>query len=202
MISVMPYRCAAVRWLLVLSALLICGLVLCGCGGGSGSGDSCVDDDGDGYGAGSRCLGDDCLDSDNTCWFGACCPACLDSIDNDSDGWIDDADPDCAAGDDELGFGATECNDGADNDGDLLVDSQDPGCIDALDEEYCVPAGGSFSIVPGQPECCPGLESVGCDEPDGFGGCVMCAGGSYCTDCGDGVCGLGENACRCPADCP
>ncbi len=65
----------------------------------------------------------------------------------------------------------------------------------------CVGEGGSVPVVPGAPECCPGLVKVPCDKPDEQGECQMCAGASFCTYCGDGECGKGENKCNCPSDC-
>lgn len=66
----------------------------------------------------------------------------------------------------------------------------------------CTAEGDSHAISPSALPCCPGLVDVGCDAPDSNGGCISCMGASYCTDCGDGICGPGENECRCPADCP
>jgi hypothetical protein len=67
----------------------------------------------------------------------------------------------------------------------------------------CISEGGSGAVVPNTPSCCPGLVSIGCDRPDASGYCPthMCAGAFFCTKCGDGICGLGENKCNCPKDC-
>lgn len=66
---------------------------------------------------------------------GSSVPAeCQDAIDNDADGWVDAADPECAAGLPESGFGPTQCNDNSDNDLDGDTDSADPDCADALDD--------------------------------------------------------------------
>jgi hypothetical protein len=50
--------------------------------------------------------------------------------------------------------------------------------------------------------CCPGLvevyyyqDTASCTNPPGSGLYV-------CTSCGDQICGLGENHCNCPQDCP
>ena len=50
--------------------------------------------------------------------------------------------------------------------------------------------------------CCPGLveifyyqDTTSCTNPPGAGLVV-------CTTCGDKICGLGENRCNCPQDCP
>ncbi len=91
-----------------------------------------------------------------------------------------------SCGDGVCGIGENWCNCGGDCDAD----------------EECVPEGESFAIVPDHLECCGGLEPVGCDPPpDADGFCMPCDGSSFCTFCGDGVCGAGENACRCPFDC-
>ena len=74
-----------------------------------------------------------------------------------------------------------------------------PGACD----QACVEEGGAVPIVPGAPECCPGLVMIPCDEFDeATGECVSCEGAAYCAYCGNGECGPGENLCRCPEDCP
>ena len=65
----------------------------------------------------------------------------------------------------------------------------------------CVAEGGSFAVVPDALPCCDGLVPVGCGAPTGAGTCAPCVGASYCARCGDGLCGPGENICRCPDDC-
>jgi cysteine-rich repeat protein len=50
--------------------------------------------------------------------------------------------------------------------------------------------------------CCEDLVSVSNARRDSEGDCAVNDDGSFlCTLCGDGVCGLGENACNCPDDC-
>ncbi len=62
---------------------------------------------------------------------------CHDCADGDGDGWVDDVDPDCLAGEEELGTTGTACNDGVDNEGDGLVDAADLDCEDGVDnDEY------------------------------------------------------------------
>jgi hypothetical protein len=75
------------------------------------------------------------------------------------------------------------------------------------DSDSCVPEGKEITGAPDagpSPPCCPGLTRVGtfkgsilrlddC-EPEGNGH-------AFCIKCGDGVCGIGENACSCAADC-
>ncbi len=68
-------------------------------------------------------------------------------------------------------------------------------------ESTCVPEGESYPITPEHYECCEGLVPVSCSEPDKNGDCKLCLGASFCTNCGDGKCGPGENVCRCPEDC-
>lgn len=56
--------------------------------------------------------------------------------------------------------------------------------------------------MPGAPQCCDNLVKVSCGKPDQNGECsAPCAGASICANCGDGVCGKGENKCNCPQDC-
>jgi len=55
----------------------------------------------------------------------------------------------------------------------------------------CIKEGGSSGVFPMATPCCPGLTKIGCDSPDTNGNCQYgCGGGSYCTKCGNGVCGL------------
>ena len=54
--------------------------------------------------------------------------------------------------------------------------------------------GGLTAITPSQPT----LTETGSDSSE----CVATNDGSaLCTNCGDGTCGAGENACNCPTDC-
>ena len=70
-------------------------------------------------------------------------------------------------------------------------------------EPECIAEGGSGVVVPGGLSCCQGLAPIGCDTPDQSGNCPtgQCTGAFYCTMCGNGICGLGENKCNCPQDC-
>jgi len=69
-------------------------------------------------------------------------------------------------------------------------------------ETPCVEEGGCVPIVPGAPQCCPGLVQIGCEYVDEqTGQCMPCVGAAYCTYCGNGECGPGENRCNCPEDC-
>ena len=54
---------------------------------------------------------------------------------------------------------------------------------------------------PDELPCCDGLVRLDEAYPDGNGGCQPEENAYICTRCGDGMCGLGENTCNCPADC-
>lgn len=64
---------------------------------------------------------------------------CNDGADNDGDGWADVADPDCSAGNTEVGTGPSACNDGVDNDRDGAVDAADDYCADAYGNSEAPP---------------------------------------------------------------
>ncbi|MDD5309121.1 MAG: hypothetical protein PHU25_17550 [Deltaproteobacteria bacterium] len=69
--------------------------------------------------------------------------------------------------------------------------------------EECIAEGDNAAVYPGAPDCCPGLTPIGCTSPESDGGiCDSCSGAQPCTRCGNGHCGVGENRCNCPADCP
>ena len=79
-------------------------------------------------------------------------------------------------------------------------------CINSPETQCnCVEEGGSYTIGPNAAQkCCKGLTSIGCDRPDGNGNCPTpetCTGATFCTKCGNGQCGPGENKCNCPQDC-
>ncbi len=65
--------------------------------------------------------------------------ACNNCIDDDEDGYADADDPDCADGNEELGFSDAACNDGRDNDRDGLRDADDPECESATDDNEATP---------------------------------------------------------------
>lgn len=116
---------------------------------------SCVDDGCDPpCAAGQHCDAGSCTDNvcDPPCNQGETCVThggsecvctnppcgttpCTDGVDNDADGWVDAADPDCASGQNETGFGNAGCNDGIDNDGDGAADADDPECVSGGDDE-------------------------------------------------------------------
>ena len=72
-----------------------------------------------------------------------------------------------------------------------------PGC---LGEGEVGKAGNQLAA-----SCCSGFVAVPVTYPVSAGKSVVCESGPVgefvCTACGDGVCGAGENGCRCPADC-
>jgi hypothetical protein len=69
-------------------------------------------------------------------------------------------------------------------------------------QEECIGEGGSVPVVPNAPKCCEGLKPISCDRPNERGVCRYgCVGTVICANCGNGVCGLGENKCNCPEDC-
>ena len=103
------------------------------------------------------------------------------------------------------------------NDCFMAADSQSldyPGAC----EEPCVPEGEKYQPEPDpngvdDNQCCEGLEPiVDCFvvdivcEDDGTKCETICACVAemtyVCTQCGNGECGLGENVCSCPEDCP
>lgn len=66
----------------------------------------------------------------------------------------------------------------------------------------CTEEGQTMPVVPGY-HCCPGLVVINPVQPNTEGNCPSpMIGVSVCTKCGNGICGLGENKCNCPADCP
>lgn len=68
----------------------------------------------------------------------------------------------------------------------------------------CAGEGESVAVVPDAPPCCDGLEAIPCDMPNDEGNACPggCAGAVICADCGNGICGPGENPCNCALDCP
>ena len=93
------------------------------------------------------------------------------------------------------------------------------GCCDGgRPSPICQPYGGIYRDCRAAGEmyegkvscarCCPGLIRVSPTVPVADGGpaatCESTAPDSVliCINCGDGICGEGENSCRCPQDCP
>jgi len=65
----------------------------------------------------------------------------------------------------------------------------------------CVSEGGLVPVGPGQPQCCQGLQQKSRYSIK-EGQCIAIPGSGVCTNCGNGICGLGEDQCNCPQDCP
>jgi hypothetical protein len=65
----------------------------------------------------------------------------------------------------------------------------------------CTAEGRTKSMS--MPDCCAGLKSILNQIPAGDGTCggVPNDGSVICANCGNGICGAGENKCNCPADC-
>ena len=78
---------------------------------------------------------------------------------------------------------------------------QAAGISKKADGPCCIPEGETGPVIPDAPECCGDLVKISCDKPAEDGQCQGCDGAFVCARCGDGLCGLGENACNCPADC-
>ena len=83
--------------------------------------------------------------------------------------------------------------------------STDCPCIREGERTPIYSVGSKESHKSGKFECCPELVMVsGHKELDDHGICqdlIGISGGAYCTRCGDGRCGRGENICNCLQDC-
>ena len=65
----------------------------------------------------------------------------------------------------------------------------------------CIEEGERGSSFEGD-ECCEGLTDISNSMMDETGQCIGIPDGSfYCTQCGNGECGPGENECNCAVDC-
>jgi len=53
----------------------------------------------------------------------------------------------------------------------------------------------------GKPPCCSGLVQITNSQQSGDLCVAVPDGSGFCTKCGDGICGPGENKCNCPKDC-
>lgn len=103
----------------------------------------------------------------------------------------------------ETGYYCTACGDG-------VCDAPESACNCASDCGNETPdcmSEGEVGTTQTQfaPACCPGLVAVAASYAKSEGSGVVCespASGAFtCVRCGDGVCGMGENGCRCPQDC-
>ncbi len=76
--------------------------------------------------------------------------------------------------------------------------------MDCEENQECLGEGEMGSgMLPGGPQCCPGLATIGVEEYDPETGmCMMMMDVFLCSLCGNGSCEEGwENLCNCPADC-
>ena len=62
--------------------------------------------------------------------------------------------------------------------------------------------GTYISPTIGGAKCCEGLTSISVSKTTADGLCYTQSDSAMCTKCGNGECGLGENKCNCPKDCP
>lgn len=163
----------------------------------------------------SACGDGACDPGENACNCPAdCAPPCYGEGETRPTGLDDDEVPACCeglialscAGPSEFGMcfdciGTEICT--ACGDGTCGIGENDCNCpADCDAEAACVPAGETVPVVPDAPECCEGLQVIGCAAPNADGMCEDCEGASICATCGDAECGAGENPCNCPADCP
>jgi hypothetical protein len=71
------------------------------------------------------------------------------------------------------------------------------------EDEDCMPEGSSVDTS-GMQKCCAGLKAISCARPNSQGECHnedFNCDSFPCANCGNGICGLGENKCNCPEDC-
>ena len=67
----------------------------------------------------------------------------------------------------------------------------------------CFKEGENYSMeATNRNYCCEGLKNVENLVPLSSGRCSYGYSEYVCTKCGDGTCGVGENYCNCPSDCP
>lgn len=93
-------------------------------------------------------------------------------------------------------FVCVHCGDGECGTGENICNCE----ADCRDEPECIPEGlrgSGWVFVP----CCDDLGSISCSEPVEDGMCLTMSDCYVCADCGDGVCGPGENVCNCDRDC-
>ncbi len=71
-----------------------------------------------------------------------------------------------------------------------LIEKQSTGCVGE---------GHQRSSKSYDPACCEGLVQVSLTLDSDA--CASAPDANVCTNCGNGVCGTGEDTCNCPADC-
>lgn len=98
---------------------------------------------------------------------------------------------------------------------DSSPDSECTGAAGEIPGENCYPAtaivkkgacrneGESFEGKSLGESCCKGLTPIDSTYPSPQGKCMRSAPPSVmvCAQCGNNICGKGENMCNCPADC-
>ncbi len=162
----------------------------------------------------AACGDDSCGAGENPCNCPQDCDFAQDCIE-DGGSWAVTADaPDCCNGLTQIGcdapnaqgicqgctgsFYCTQCGNGECGPGETYCNCSSD-CEAPL---LCVEEGESGTVGPNALDCCDGLVSVGCSEPEGDPAeCSECTGTYYCSRCGNDECGPGENECNCPADC-
>ena len=74
---------------------------------------------------------------------------------------------------------------------------------DCEEEIDCIPESNTVNTS-GMQKCCAGLKAISCAQPNSQGECHnedFNCDSFPCANCGNGICGLGENKCNCPEDC-
>jgi hypothetical protein len=90
--------------------------------------------------------------------------------------------------------------------GNGICDANESKCNcpeDCKEETDCIPEGSSVDTS-GMQKCCAGLKAISCARPNSQGECHnedFNCDSFPCANCGNGICGLGENKCNCPEDC-
>ena len=85
----------------------------------------------------------------------------------------------------------------------VLMGADQVSCVPVPSDPVC--AGPGEYVFPWDPSygvCCPGLVTRSSYDISSDGECQELVGGALCLACGDGVCGVGEDFCNCPEDCP
>lgn len=76
---------------------------------------------------------------------------------------------------------------------------------EVVKEGFCIDEGQVLQVLDGNEYvCCTGLNPVSFTHPvtDDPSGCSLSMENTkICINCGDGICGVGEDHCICPADC-
>jgi len=77
-----------------------------------------------------------------------------------------------------------------------------PDAVCCMPGPECLPPGVHGPLVPGAPQCCPGVDMIPVSFFDAATGqCEALDGTFVCSLCGDRICDPWETPCNCPADC-